>query len=238
MLLAKVASRLQKFPGTGVHSALALDGFNDNGANLVMELGLQVFHLIALHKLKPRNQGSEGDPVSIVVGGGEASISPSVEGIVQRQNLVLAFTQPVLVGIAPGQLEGGFHGFGAAVAEECPLHSRDLQQLPGQQGLIGMVEEVGDVDGLLELFAHHGVDAGMIVAQGTDGDAGEQIEVALALKVIEHALAAFLHKEGILLVVAEQDLGLECLDLFQIHQKVLRTVFWGALNIGRGGLWN
>ena len=147
-----------------------------------------------------------------------------MEGIVQCQDLVLVFAQLVLVGIAPGQLDGGFHGLGAAIAEERPLHSRDLQQLAGQQGLIGVIEEVGDVDRLLELLAHRVDDTGMIVAQGTDCDAGEQVEVTLALEVVKHALAAFLNNQRVLLVVAEQDLGLEFLDLFQIHRKLLRIV--------------
>ncbi len=89
------------------------------------------------------------------------------------------------------QLQRAFNRFGAAVGKKRAVHARGDAQLLGQQSLILVVIEVGDVDDLGCLVANHLHDAGMRVTQRIDAQPGKEVEIALALDVINvHALAA------------------------------------------------
>ena len=107
----------------------------------------------------------------------------AVEGAVERHHLV-----------APGclarPLEGSFDRFGARVAEE-RLRAAEAVGEARRKGLhrLGPVE-VRDVPQLVELLVRRGERRGVAVPEADDRDAGEQVEVALAVGVDEPGAVA------------------------------------------------
>ena len=79
---------------------------------------------------------------------------------------------------AAGDLQRAFHRLGAAVGEEHARHAAVPQQQLGQADLRLLREVVRDVDVALRLRGDGGHHARVGVAQGVDGDAGEQVQVA------------------------------------------------------------
>ena len=94
-----------------------------------------------------------------------------MEGVIHRQDFELPFAQPILVGVSTRKLEGRFNGFRTAVAEEDFLQSAEFDQFFCQQGLVGVIKEIADVNALLDLFAENIGDSGMVIPQRIHGDA-------------------------------------------------------------------
>ena len=88
----------------------------------------------------------------------------------------------------------------------------------GQRALILVVVEIGAVDQQGSLLANHLNDAGVGMTQSVDTDSGEEIEIPLALKVVEVAAFSTGKRQRIPGVVLEQVLPL------QIHQCLGRGV--------------
>ena len=126
-----------------------------------------LFHFV----LAGRRNGRQGPPVERVEGG---------------ENFEPAFFMSEF----PGQFEQAFVGFGPAVAEK-DLAGRDQVDERLSQAALGfVVVQVGDVHQLARLL-HEGIgDGGMGVAQGRDGNAPAEIEVALAGDIEDIAAAA------------------------------------------------
>ncbi len=100
------------------------------------------------------------------------------------------------------KLEGGFDGFGTAVGKEDLLVGRagsDGCELFHQLDH-GRVVEIAatDVDEIRGLGLDGGDDLGMAVAGGADGDAGGEVEEAIAIDVFDDAAEGALDDEGVL----------------------------------------
>ncbi len=88
-------------------------------------------------------------------------------------------------GVGAGELECGFPGFGAAVAEEDTVEAADLGETKGEFGGVLVEEEVRGVDEALALACDRFFDGGMAVAERGDADAAEEIEVVVAVFVAQ-----------------------------------------------------
>ena len=89
------------------------------------------------------------------------------------------------------QLDRCLVGLQAGGAEEHVGHARELDQPGRQLLLLGHVVVVGAVDDLGDLVLQGRHELGVVVPQRIHGDAGERVEVLLAVHVPHsHALAA------------------------------------------------
>ena len=67
------------------HAALALNGFDQNGADFAGELGAQVSDIVEANKLYAGNDGAEGLTILRLVGGGNGTEGTSVEALLEGE---------------------------------------------------------------------------------------------------------------------------------------------------------
>ena len=79
-------------------------------------------------------------------------------------------------------LERAFHRLGSAVGEEHALQSRHLDQPLGQRALVLVIVEIRGMDEQSGLLTNHFGHARMGVAERVDADAGDEIQIAAALR--------------------------------------------------------
>ncbi len=144
----------------------------------------QRFHVVARHKAHALQHGIEVLAVFRLAGEGQRAHGAAVERIIERDDDRLLRTAHRVPGSAH-QLQRALNRLGAAVGEEGAIHPRRVAQLLGQQSLILVVIEVGDVDDLGRLIANDLHDARMRMTQRIDAQPGEEIEIALALDAID-----------------------------------------------------
>ena len=104
-----------------------------------------------------------------------------MEGLVHDDDLV----RSIATGLAPlaADLDCALGRFGAAVAEEDPSHARLLENDVCEVELGNRVEVVRDVQQRLGLLFDRFDDARVAVAEVVGGDAGDKVEVLVALVV-------------------------------------------------------
>ena len=139
---------------------------------------LQRGDVVGRHELHARQQRLEIVPVLGLPGDRERAQRAAVEGVLQRDDLVLVGAD--LAAVRADHLQRAFHGLGAGVGEEAALEPADLGQPLGQRSLVLVVVEVRRVDQQAGLLADDLHDARMRVAERVDADAGDQVQVALA----------------------------------------------------------
>ena len=157
---------------------LALDRFEDDRGDGVVDGGLERRHVVVRHEGDVAGQRLERLAVGGLGGECERTHRAAVERALRRDD-------PGAAGAA-GQLEGGLVGLRAGVAEEdarvvAPAEEGD--QALGERHLRLGGEEVGDVAEGRELGRHRLHQRGVRVAEGVDGDAGQQVDVLLAVGV-------------------------------------------------------
>jgi hypothetical protein len=109
-----------------------------------------------------------------------------------------------LSGAEAGEFQGAIGGFRTAIGEKDAVHAGDLGELAGQRALIGVVVEVGEMNGASGFAANDFDDAGMRVAESVDGDAAEKIQVSFAGGIKNVAAAAVAEDEGLALVGGQE----------------------------------
>ena len=105
-----------------------------------------MLHVVEADKAKTWDQRFVGFAILVRSGRRECAVRAPVKGVVEREYLVLAFTQLVLVSIAARQFEGCLYRLGAAIAEEGLLEARNLHQFLSQQSLVRMIKQVADMN--------------------------------------------------------------------------------------------
>jgi hypothetical protein len=91
--------------------------------------------------------------------------------------------RPQDAGVRARELERCFPGLGAAVAQENTVKARDISQPHRQFRGVLMEEEIGCVQKLPALLGKGIADRRMVVAQRTDADTAEKVEVIVAILV-------------------------------------------------------
>src|SRR5579863_9809556 len=120
----------------------------------------------------------------------------------------------------PRQLDRAFDGLGPAVREKRAVEPGELAQLLRQWPLIFVIVEIRNVHQLGRLLTNRLHDPRMRMPQRIHPQPGDEIQVALALQVIQkHALAAA-EGDGITVVSLQQVLLFKVCDLFKsIHRN-------------------
>ena len=164
-------------------AAFPLNGFDEYGHHVALMLR-NAFHRGQIAEGGPheaRDQGLEAGLHLAVARGREGRHGAAVEGPFHHDDRWVG--NALAVAVEPGQLDGGFVGLGAGIAEEGLLHAREGAKALGQLFLQGDAIEIGGVDQRAGLLRDGLGDDGMGVAQAADGDAREGVEVALAVLV-------------------------------------------------------
>src|SRR5207247_303115 len=119
--------------------------------------------------------------ILLLAGGGEGGERAAVEGAGGGEDLVASAA--VIGAPAPRELHGRLVRLGAAVAEKGPLGERMPAEQGGQLRRRGAVVNVRGMQQPRRLRLHGLDHGGMAVPEVVDGEAGEEVEVALAVGV-------------------------------------------------------
>ena len=165
------------------------------GRNLLEAVGDR---LEAVHEVFPASgcQGGEGAAVEAAGQGDDVDGIPALH----------------LGLVAAGQLDGRLVGLGAGVAEEGLAEVSRAEEPAGQLELGLLVEEVAYVPERVRLLHESFVDLVVAVAHGRDGDAGEQVDVFLAVDVPEAGALAVVDGNGVAAVGLEEQFFFIVLD--------------------------
>ena len=169
------------------NAAFALNGFNEDGADVVGELGAQVGDVVEANELDAGNDGSEGLAVLRLVGCRDGAEGAAVEALLERKKLGadgLAFAAQQ-AGMGAGEFQRAFPGFGAGVGKEDAVEAGTLGETQSELGLALVIEEVRRVNELAALLGDGLFNRRMPVAERVDADAAEQVEVLRTVLVDE-----------------------------------------------------
>src|SRR5271156_682890 len=89
MAVRHSSALLQKFDGTLINSTFAEDGFEHNGAGVVVHRGAQSFNVVAWDKLHVFEQGFKPFAIFVLPGHGHRSEAAPVIGAFEGDELAL-----------------------------------------------------------------------------------------------------------------------------------------------------
>ncbi len=116
----------------------------------------------------------------------------------------------------PGELDRALDGFGPAVGEEHAIKTGERGQFLGEFSLILVAIQIRDMDQAGGLLANGFHDARVRVAQRIHSQAGNEVEILLALDVVqENSLAAF-EGDRVAVIGLEKITALKVGDLFEV----------------------
>ena len=192
LFVAELAEAQEVIRGGGSDAAFALNGFNEDGGRGGRQGVAQGVEVVVRDLPEAGEHRLEAFLDLLLAGGGDAGERASVKGVVSGEDFKAAGFMAELA----GQLEEALVGLAAAVAEEALAGAQELDQPLGQAPLgfvIIVIRDVNEPPGLLEQRLG---DGRVAVAQATDGDAGAEIEVALAGDII-HITAGAVAKDEV-----------------------------------------
>jgi ParB family chromosome partitioning protein len=182
-LVAALASGHEQVVVQHPHAALALHGLQEDRGGALVDRGAQRVGA-RRHGPEAGDERGERGLLGLLRRGAQRAVRAPVEGAVDRDDVA------ALAGLA-GALDRGLDRLGAAVGEEDAPAERPRAEPLGQAGHRLGVEEVADVEQPARLLAHGGDDGRVAVPDARHADAGEEVEVLVAVRVPQpRALAA------------------------------------------------
>ncbi|MNF83817.1 hypothetical protein D3C84_661500 [compost metagenome] len=182
VLVAQLAGTLQVSNVCRDHTALALDRLDDHGAGLVGDLRLECFQIVVRHMADAGDFRAETVGVLRLTADTHGEQGTTVEAVNSGDDFVL-FRAETVMGDTTGQLEGGFVGFGAGVAEEGALSEGRVDQLVGQTQGRFVSEHVGHVPQLVGLLGQRANQRRVCMAQHVYGNPAREVD-QLAARLI------------------------------------------------------
>src|SRR5919112_370080 len=169
-------------------AAFALDRLDQDGSRLRTHEVLRGLEVAKGRVEEAADNGAEALLHRGLARRGETAVGAAVEGSREAQDLGLL--RPVLrMGVLAGKLYSRLYALGAGVAEEDPVEVRSTGQEISNLGLDRYLIQVGAVDQPLSLLLYGLHDRGVAVPQRVRRDAGDEVEVTVALVVEEPAPA-------------------------------------------------
>ena len=199
-----------EFFADGINPAFALNGFEEDGADGIVEFGFEIGDIIEADKFDAGNERLEGKTILFRGGDADGAECAAMKRIFERQDTVLAGWRTGIVGGSaarqPGQLESAFDGFSTAIGEENAIEAGPLGKFASQRALKRVVKKIGKMNRARGLAADDLDDAGMRVAQSVDGDAAQKIEILFAARIVNVSAAAVRENNGLALVGRQKKL--------------------------------
>ena len=185
VLVAELADRGEVARWGRLDAAFTLDGFEEHGADALVERGGEDVGFAERDLAEPGGEGLEDLLLLGLAGRGEGGEGAAVERPVGGEDVV-AVGAAVALPVAAGELDGALVGFGAGVGEEdAAVAAEEGVEALREAGLEVVEVQVGDVEEGAGLVRDGVGDGGVGVAEGDDGEAGEEVEVAAAGGVVE-----------------------------------------------------
>ena len=172
----------------GAYRASALNYFQHNRADIAFE---RVFERVEITVRNVTEAGSERRVdfiMAFLPGGGEGSESSAVERAVRGNDD--GTVKPALVVILADEFECALVGFRAAVRKEHFRKYRAVEKFLAQHRLFFVVVEVGRMNEFARLLGNRFYEVGVVVAEAVDSDAGNEIGVLLAGRVVKFVFVA------------------------------------------------
>src|SRR5207248_573181 len=177
--------------------AFALHRLDGDGADGIVELVLEIFHVIERDKLNSRQHRLVGLAVLRLSRGGERSVGAAMEGIFHGEYppLGLRSFRKGLLGIGASDFERAFPRFGTAVRQEYAIETGNTRQALGELHRELVVVKIRGVNQLRGLLCNRLQYRRVAIAQRIHSDSANEIEIPLALGVVEvYSLAALQKK--------------------------------------------
>ena len=165
-----------------VLNSFSLDGFKDESGDVAgAEFGFEIGEVIEFDEFGSREEGTEIFTEVARVGDGKGTIGKAVIGAFLSKDAG-AFSK------GAGELEGAFDRFGSRVAEEAGIaggaefFDKGFGEKAGEDGTVHL-DHIGEIEfeDVLDSF----LDGGMVTTEIKDAVAAEEIEVVLAVEVVE-----------------------------------------------------
>src|SRR4051812_41513531 len=184
MLVGNVARSLQEFARALTHSAFPLDRFKHDRARVLVYRRFDSRNIVQSDELHAAQHWLEAGTVFILAGHGERTEGPSMKRAGKRDDFALSIPTGVVAGCAR-KFKRPLHRLGAAVRKERAVESRELAQLLRQESLVLVAIKVRKMNRLRCLLANHLHDARVRVSKRVDAKSAHQIQVLLALRVVD-----------------------------------------------------
>ena len=179
MLVAKCAKTLQEFAAGGAQATLALHRLDEDGRRLVGDRGLDEIEVTEGDLVEAGRLGAETFEIFRLAAGGDGRQGAAMESAFEGDD-VEAFGMALGIMITPRGLDRAFQRLGAGIGEEHLVGEGRRRQAGGELLLAGAFVQIGEMPELFGLRLHRLDEMGMGMAQRIDGDAGREIEIALA----------------------------------------------------------
>ena len=200
--IAAVAERGEESVGSGVDAAFALDGLDDHPCGIRRDVrGQLIGGGVEGDGVEAGEERGKGGLVFGIRGCGKGAEGAAVEGVGEREDLVFVRVGRVYyLGVFLRELDGRFVGLSSRIRDECfgcGGHAARFQgcfdQEFAQRARPGVMVEVRGVDQGFGLRGDDLRDGRVAVAEGVDGDARGEVEVASVFDVPDVAALAFDH---------------------------------------------
>ena len=179
VVVAQLAQRAQKCVRHDAHAALAHHRLDQDGGGLGPDGLLDRIEIGERHLVEARHRRAEAVEIFLVAGRGQRRQRAAVEGALEGDD-----AEPL--GLAAGglifarHLDRALDRLGAGILKKHRVGKGRRAQPVGQPFAFRNAIEIRDVPDLLRLLGQRLDQIGMRMAERVDGDAGGEIEVALA----------------------------------------------------------
>jgi len=213
VLVAGRPRGVQQLVVEDMNAALALDRFEQHRGGALVDGGGDGPRGRRDRK-ETGHERSEGRLLGLLRRRRQRSVGASVKAALQRDDVAAG------LGLAR-DLQRRLVGLGAGVGKVHPAAQRALGQPLGQRHRGLGVDEVADVNQLRRLLGDRAHDGGVAVAQRADRQAGLEVQVLVALVVVEQRALAAHELHGHPHVGGDQVLALERPQLLEAHREHL-----------------
>src|ERR1700737_4840492 len=193
MLGGEGAGAIPKGLANRMYAAFTLDGFEDDGANGVIELGFEIGDVAEADKFDAGQEGRKRQTIFFGKSDADTAKGAAMKGVLHGEDAVLGRGLVRRVrrgaGAEAGEFQSAVGGFGAAVGEEHAAHARDFGELARERALKSIVIEIAEVDGARGFAANDFYNPRVGGAESVDGNPAEKVEIFLPGRAITTATA-------------------------------------------------
>ena len=193
------------------NAAFALDGFDENGADLARKFGAQIGDIVEAHELDAGHDGAEGLAIFRLVGCGDGAKGTAVEALLEGEKLRADSSCPHCAS-RPACARASFS---APSQASVPVLAKKTRSRPvcsvrrsASSACPSWKKRFETCDERAALTGDGFFNGRMLVAERVDADAAEQVEVAVAVFVDEVNAFAADKENRVALVGREQQRAL------------------------------
>src|SRR5579859_645128 len=173
----------------GENATFALNRFDNNGADGIVEFGFKVGDIVKPHKLNAGHQWSKRLPIFRGMRYGKRAEGPAMKGILERQDASLALCAALMSG-QPCQFDRALNSFRAAIGEKDPLQTRPFGKFARQRALVPVMKQIREVYGARGFATNDAAQPRVRISQRINGQATKEIEILTPAMIVKIAAAA------------------------------------------------